>query len=247
MTKVINSTLTHFERLTKNLNFLSLRARHVNSIFNELAIHPDVCIEHIWVNQMVARATVPMMQEVVRRAEALPDDPVSAPLIKYMTRHIAEEMHHDEWYANDLELLGISKETMYGRIPPPNVAALVGSQYYWLQHHHPVAFMGYIACLEVYHATVEYVKDLIEKSGLPAEGFSTIMEHAEIDAHHSQDIIDTLNALPLTEEQYKMVEMSAFQTFRYVALVMEDVCKVAPVQSEQNEQKENQEVEQQSA
>ncbi|MFT5758403.1 MAG: hypothetical protein ACI9LM_003144 [Alteromonadaceae bacterium] len=235
--RTISGKLTHFERLTNNLGYMNLRSQHVASIFNGLAVHPEVCIEHIWINQMVARATVPLMQEVVKVAKGMPDDPISAPLIKYMTRHIAEETDHDQWYANDLALLGIPNEQMYARIPPPNVAALVGSQYYWLQHYHPVAFMGYLACLEVYHPTVEYVEGLIKKSGLPAEGFSTIMEHAIIDAHHSQDIIDTLNALPLTEEQYKMVEMSAFQTFRYVALVMEDVCKVAPVQNEQKDDK----------
>jgi hypothetical protein len=227
MTKLSNNS-SHFERLTNSLSLLSARAFEMNDRFIELAHNPEVCIEHIWVNQMVARATVPLMQDVIKAAEKMPDDPISVPLIKYMKRHIAEEMDHDIWYANDLELLGISKKDMYARIPPPNVATLVGSQYFWLNHHHPVAFMGYIACLEVYHATVEYVEGLIKKSGLPAEGFSTIMEHATIDAQHSQDIIETLNALPLTEEQYQMVEMSAFQTFRYVALVMEDVCRVAP-------------------
>jgi len=239
----LNSQLTHFERLTQNLNYMSLRARNLGSVFNQLAHHPEICIEHIWVNQMVARATVPLMQAVVKQAQQQPHDPISAPLIKYMTRHIAEETDHDQWYANDLETLGISREEVFSRMPPPNVAALVGSQYYWLQHHHPVAFMGYIACLEVYHPTAEYVENLIEKSGLPAEGFSTIMKHAVIDAQHSQDIIETLNALPLTEEQYKIVEMSAFQTFRYVALVMEDVCKIAPAHQPKQEIKQQAEPE----
>ncbi|NQZ82980.1 MAG: iron-containing redox enzyme family protein [Colwellia sp.] len=230
-----DSAHTHFERLTKSLSLYCARAGAINKKFIDLAHYSEVCIEHIWVNQMVARATVPLMQAVVEAAQKMPDDPVCAPLIKYITRHIAEETDHDQWYANDLELLGISRERMYARMPSANVAALVGSQHYWLQHHHPVAFMGYLACLEVYHPTVEYVEGLIKKSGLPAKGFSTIMEHAEIDAHHSQDIIETLNALPLTEEQYRIVEMSAFQTFRYVALVMEDVCKIAPKQA--NKQK----------
>ena len=185
--------VTHFERLSQNLAFMSLRGQDVNEKYTKLACYPEVCIEHIWVNQMVARATVPLMQEVVRIANTMPDDPISAPLIKYITRHIAEETDHDTWYANDLELLGISKEQIFARIPTPNVAALVGSQYYWMKHHHPVAFMGYLACLEVHHPTIEYVEGLIEKSGLPAKGFSTMMEHAVIDAQHSKDIIETLD------------------------------------------------------
>jgi len=224
------SELTHFERLTKSLYFMRLRSLDVSSRFSELASYPEVCIEHVFLNQMVARATVPLMQEVVRCAQEMPNDPISAPLIKYISKHIAEEMDHDQWYLDDLKILGLEREQVFSRIPPPNIAALVGSQYYWIKHHHPVAFMGYLACLEVYHPTVDYVKGLIDKSKLPAKAFSTIMEHAIIDAQHSKDIIETLNALPLTEEQYKIVEMSAFQTFRYVALVMEDVCKVAPVE-----------------
>lgn len=221
--------LTNFERLKNNLHFLSMRTYNVNEKFVQLAIHPSVCIEHIFINQMVARATVPLMEEVINCAKKIDNDPVCEPLIKYMQKHIAEEMDHDEWYINDLVKLGISREKVFSRIPPANVSALVGSQYYWMRHHHPVAFMGYLACLEVSHPTVEYVENLIEKSGLPAEGFSTILEHAVIDSQHSKDIIEIINNLPLTEEHYKAIEISALQTYRYVALVMEDVCKVVPL------------------
>ena len=62
-----------------------------------------------------------------------------------------------------------------------------------------------------------------------AKGFETFMEHAKVDIHHKQEIIDMINDLPLTEAEYQMIEMSAFQTYRYIALVMEDVCKVAPI------------------
>ena len=36
------------------------------------------------------------------------------------------------------------------RPPAPAVAALVGAQYYWVLHHHPVALLGYIGLLEGY-------------------------------------------------------------------------------------------------
>lgn len=220
-------TQGHFDRLYENLAFIRAHSCHVSERFSQLAAHKEVCIEHIWQNQMVARATVPLMENVVRVAEQMPDDPVSKPLIAYMKKHIAEEMDHDKWYADDLKQVGISTERLYARKPTPNIAALTGSQYYWINHHHPVAFMGYLAVLEVQHPSVEYVESLIDKSGLPREVFSTVMEHATIDVNHKQDIIATLNSLPLTEEQYQLVEMSAFHTFRYVALVMEDVCNVA--------------------
>lgn len=218
---------SHFERLSQSLQFMLAKGQHSNERYEKLSIYPEVCIEHIWVNQMVARATVPLMQEVVRVAEKLPNDPISAPLIKYMTRHIAEEMDHDQWYADDLEFLGIPREEIFARLPIPNVAAMVGSQYYWINHHHPVSFMGYLAVLEVNHPTEEYVNKLISNSKLPAKGFSTVMEHAVVDVQHSKDIIETLNNLPLNEQQFRMIERSAFQTFRYVSLIVEDICRVA--------------------
>ncbi|GHG01318.1 iron-containing redox enzyme family protein [Thalassotalea marina] len=219
---------THFERLTKSMSVLSLNARAVGQKYYELSCYPEVVKEHIWVNQMVARATVPLMQQVLVKMEEFPKDELYHILTSYMKKHIAEETDHDEWYVNDLKLLGISREEIFSRVPPPSVAALTGSQYYWINHHHPVSFMGYLGCLEVYHPTVEYVEGLITNSGLPREAFSTVMEHAVIDAQHKEDIIRTINSLPLTEELYKSIELSAFQTFRYVAKVMEDVCRAAP-------------------
>jgi len=50
------------------------------------------------------------------------------------------------------------------------------------------------------------------------------------DTSHSQDIIETLNAFPLIEEQYKIIEISAFQRFSYVTLVMKDNCKLVTKQ-----------------
>ncbi|WP_286232832.1 iron-containing redox enzyme family protein [Thalassotalea sediminis] len=221
---------THFERLTKSMSLMALNARAVGNQYYELSCYPEVVKEHIWVNQMVARATVPLMREVISCMEDYPKDELHNILTSYMRRHIAEETDHDEWYVNDLELLGLSREEIFSRPPTPNVAALSGSQYYWIKHHHPVAFMGYLGCLEVYHPTVEYVEGLIKNSGLPAKAFSTVMEHAVIDAQHKEDIIETINSLPLTEVQYQAIELSAFQTFRYVAKVMEDICRVAPKQ-----------------
>lgn len=193
--------------------------------------HPqlsNICIDYIKQAHRIAEATVPLMQEVIECAKRLPDDPVSKPLIQYMKKHIAEEMNHDEWYVNDLDKLNISREDIFSQMPSPNMAALIGSQSYWIKHHHPVAFMGYMTALETNPPTEDYVNNLINASGLPKAGFDTLMMHAKIDISHKKDIIDVLNSLPLTEQHFEIIEISAFQTFRYIALIMEDICKVAP-------------------
>jgi len=224
-----NLTLTHYQRLTKNIQFLKNRASFVSEKFTELACYHEVVREQAYINYCVSSATIPLLQEAVRCAKLRPDDPLSQPLISYMERHIPEEEGHDMLSLDDFVRLGGCRESAIKRVPPSNLMAMIGSQYYLLRHN-PVAFMGYLACLEVNHPTVEYVEELIKTSGLPAKGFSSLMLHATVDIHHKQEIIDTLNDLPLTEEAYKVVEMSAFQTYRYVALVMEDVCRVAVTQ-----------------
>ncbi|MDO6445914.1 iron-containing redox enzyme family protein [Colwellia sp. 1_MG-2023] len=220
-----------YERLSKNLHLLELKACDVNARFFELATHSEVIVEQCLTNYRTSNAAVPMMREVIRCAKLMPDDPVSAPLIKYMEQHIPEETGHDQWCIDDLAVLGVTEEQIHSKIPSPNIMALIGSQYYMIRHQHPVAIMGYLACLETHPPTIEYVEGLIEKSGLPAAAFSGLMHHAKIDPHHKQDIINTLNSLPLTEKQYQLVERSAFLSLRYVALMMEDVCKAAPVDS----------------
>jgi len=202
--------------------------------FHNFRTHPDfpnLCKEYIYFNQTLARATIPMMEEVIKSAEKLPDDPVCAPLIQYMEQHIAEETDHDEWYVDDLAHLGLSRAEVFNRIPSPNTASLVGSVYYWVKHHHPIAFLGYMGSIETYPSTEAFVKDMNNDSGLPEKAFDTILMHARIDIEHSKDIRKLIDNLPLTEFHFNIIETTAFQTFRYMSLVMNDICKLGPIKN----------------
>ena len=215
----------YFDQLTENLSFMSARTFQNNRKFRQ---HPQlaaICPEYIYTSYCVASSTVPLMEETLRCAQELPDDPICEPLSDYLRQHIEEERNHDEWVIRDLMALGMTRAEITSRLQPPNVAALIGSQYYWVRHHHPVAFMGYIGTMEVYPPTVEYVENLIRDSGLPAAGFDTLMMHAKVDVEHRKDIIALLNTLPLEDHHREIVEMSAFQTHRYMALIMDDICR----------------------
>ena len=85
-------------------------------------------------------------------------------------------------------------------MPSPSVAGLVGSQYYWIHHYHPVAFLGYVALMEGYPPTPELIDELIERSGHPREAFRTYLEHAELDPGHRDHLDRTLDSLPLERE-----------------------------------------------
>jgi len=220
--------LTNFQRVEQTVQFMRLKAFHAYDEFRNHPRFPEMCVEFILMNQHVAKATVPMMEEVVRCAQELTDDPVCAPLIKYMHQHIAEETDHDEWYVDDLNVLGMSRAEVYNRIPTGNTAAMIGSQYYWIKHYHPVAFLGYMGSVETYPSPEQCVKDMIKDSGLPEKGFDTLLMHAQIDVNHGRDIINLINTLPMTEKHLKIIEMSAFQTFRYTALMVDDLVKSLP-------------------
>jgi hypothetical protein len=224
-----NLNLSHFERLVNSTQIFKSRCSIIAKKCAELACFPEVIREQAYINYCVSSSTIPLLKETIRCAKLMPNDPIAELLISYMEKHIPEEEGHDKFSLNDYVQLGGDREGAIKRIPPSHISALIGSQYHLLRHH-PVAFMGYLCATEVNHPTIEYVENLMKISGKPPECFTGLLLHATVDVNHKEDIINTLNNLPLTEEHFNIIEMSAFQTYRYIALVMEDVCKVAPAQ-----------------
>jgi hypothetical protein len=169
--------------------------------------------EFLVLQHQIIRATVPLTVAALEESRALPgDDPLAEPLAAYLEEHVDEELHHDDQLLDDLELLGLDRETVLGRMPPPAVATLVGCQYYWLHHFHPLAFLGYIGFMEGYPPTPELVEALIERTGYSRPAFQTFAEHAELDPGHRDHLDRVLDALPLTQEQETVLGVSAMTT-----------------------------------
>jgi hypothetical protein len=166
----------------------------------------------------IIRASVPLMEAARDRAEGLASsDPVAAGVAIYLAHHIREERHHDDWLLADLEAIGVRREQVLARMPSPTVAALVGSQYYWIYHYHPVALLGYIAVLEGTPPVADHVEGVIKTTGLPRDAFRTILKHADLDPHHRDGLDRALDALPLTPDQSATISISAFSTIRMLA------------------------------
>jgi hypothetical protein len=172
----------------------------------------------------IIRASVPVMETALQRATALAaQDPVAASLAAYLGQHVAEERHHDEWLLDDLEVLGISREAIWSRMPSATVAALVGSQYYWIYHHHPIAVLGYIAVLEGNPPLESDIVEVIERTGLPADAFRTFIKHARLDPHHRDDLDTALDAMPLGAEHETLIATSALETQHLLAVSLREV------------------------
>jgi hypothetical protein len=174
----------------------------------------------------VSRTAVPLMETALGRARALvPDDAVASGLASYLERHIPEEMHGEEpgeGALNDLVALGVDAEDLRTRLPASKIAALVGAQYYWILHHHPVAVLGFLQ-LERFPPLRATVERLIEVTGLPREGFDQVLLHAELDIEHAEELDRVVDDLPLEPCHEQLIEVSALQTFGLFSEVLLDV------------------------
>ncbi len=205
--------LTNSQRLRVKLKFalpeLGLAGGAIRTHPHMAEIVPD----YLYTTHCMIRASVPLMHAAAERSQALADsDAVAAALASYFAKHIREEMHHDEWLLEDLAVLGFERAELLERPPSPTVAAMVGSQYYWIHHYHPVALLGYIAVMEGYPPTVEQVDELVQSTGFPREAFRTMLRHAQLDPFHRDDLDQLIDALPLTPAQVGVLGVSGLQT-----------------------------------
>jgi hypothetical protein len=159
------------------------------------------------------RASVPLLETARDRARDLsPTDPLAAGLVDYLRRHAEEERGHDEWLLQDLQSVGVAPAELLSRPPSGAVAALVGAQYYWVLHYHPVCVLGYLMVIEGNPPDRRRLQDLRSRSGLPASAFRTMLEHADLDIGHAAELDDLLDRLPLSPSHNEALGLSAIST-----------------------------------
>jgi Iron-containing redox enzyme len=181
----------------------------------------------------VTLVTIPLMEAALERARVLaPDDPVAAGLAEYLERHIPEEMHGEEpggAALDDLEAIGVDTEAFRAGPLPPQIAALIGSQFFWIWNRHPVSILGLLE-LEAFHPHAPSLEVLIERTGLPREGFRQLLLHAELDVEHAEELHRVIDSLPLEPEHEELIALSAMQTMAFLIDAWLDVVAAdAPV------------------
>ena len=175
------------------------------------------------------RATQPLMTMAIHESRtSWSGEAVASSLVPYLERHIAEEHEHDEWLLADLESLGVRRADVVSRPAPPAIAAAVGAQYYWMQHAHPCALLGYFAVLEGHPPTIEHLDEIQARTGLPATAFRMLRHHAELDAVHAADLFAFVDGLPLEPWQATLIGTSALHTLTALQSMFDALTPTTP-------------------
>ena len=192
--------------------------------------HPQIAQlypEYLFMSHCIIRASVPLMETARDAARERHGDRVASLVAEYLDAHIDEERGHDQWLLEDLASLGVVPDEVVSRPPSPSVAWLVGSQYYWIRHYHPVALLGYITLLEGYPPVASEIADLQRRTGYGPEAFRTLALHGELDPHHGQELDEVLDSLPLTDAQRTSLGLSAIASVQQMTNAVEEVIEKA--------------------
>lgn len=216
--------LTHSQLLR---NKIALVSGPLKAALDAVYDHPAaqrVYPEHLFVINCISRSGVSLMEAAIHRAQSMTEkDPVADQLAEYLVKHIPEEKNHDLWALQDLGVLGWRRNEVLKRQPYAAIAAMVGAQYYWIYHYHPIALLGFLAVLEGYPQTVQEVEAQIARTGLPREAFRFLLRHARLDQRHRDDIFATLDRLPLSPDHTALLGVSAMQTVDLMSQTMRQV------------------------
>jgi hypothetical protein len=195
---------------------LSIRLQVVYDLQNIKAVLPTKQSATTWYKDYlvtmhsIIRSSVPLMKAAYDRCKHLKKEPkLISDLKKYYQKHIQEEMNHDEWLLDDLESISVSRNECLSRLPSLTVAEVVGSQYYWIFHWHPVSLLGYIVFLEGNPPKMELIEYLRTITEYPETAFRTLVKHSNLDPYHKHDLYELLESLPLTPRHEKWITSNA--------------------------------------
>lgn len=158
-----------------------------------------------------------------RASEMATEDPLAAITAEYLSQHIEEEAHHDEWLLDDLVASGMDRDTVLQTWPSAPVASLIGAQYCWIRHAHPAALFGYLAVIEGNPPLADHLREIQSQTGFPPEAFRCLHRHAEDDKEHLKELRATITGLPLKAEQESLIATSASATLTGLIRILEDL------------------------
>jgi Iron-containing redox enzyme len=216
--------VTSSERLRRKIGLVLPEYRAPGHLLLEHADARELYPRYMGVVYHVQRNAVHLLETALVRSRELAErDPVARALVPYLERHVEEERHGDrpgEALLDDLASIDMDTRELRERPPPAAIAALIGSWYFWVLRFHPVALLGCLAVIEGYHPRREGIEALMQRTGLPRSAFGQLLEHAELDVAHSEEIDRLLDALPLQPRHEEAIGICALQTVELLSAAL---------------------------
>lgn len=188
--------------------------------------HPDIgaLLPQFLVQAFLSmRCGFSLMSVARERALSQPEDTVATDLAAYLRVHLEEELGHDQWMLDDIMTLGLSEQEVLQAQPCAALVQLVGAQYFWIMHGHPVAVMGYLTLMEGYAPLADQLEEIRLRTGAPATAFRCLKSHAEDDPSHLADLNGTLDRMDLGAAQTRVVGLCAFSAIESLAELFEEL------------------------
>ncbi|MEN9864589.1 MAG: hypothetical protein RL748_179 [Pseudomonadota bacterium] len=140
-------------------------------------------------------------------------------LFEYMEWHRQDELNHPDWLLEDIQVLGVSRESVLEAAPPAHIAALPGCQYYWIYNHHPAMLFGYMVVLEGYAMRLEDIDRYQQQTGFPAAAFRTMRLHAQEDPGHADGLYQFLDNCAFSDALFDAITGAALTTCMQMATI----------------------------
>ena len=228
------ASVTNSELLKSKIRLVDPRLQEQLRLFWGHERFTEVFEQHLYRLYHAVHASVPLMQCALEISRQLaPNCPVAAALVPYFSEHIEEEKDPDVWLLQDMEVLGASWDRTAEQIPPTVVATLIGTQYYYINHTHPITMIGYLAVVEGNPPRAEVLDRIVATTTIQREALRSFYRHAEMDIHHSDEVWRLLDDLPLAKWHNTLLGMNAMLVTDQLANMLEDV--LAEVDNDQSE------------
>lgn len=143
--------------------------------------------------------------------------------------YIEEEMGHQEWVLNDIEVCGGDKEAVRAckdanTSPSPATELMVAYAYDMIHRVNPVGFFGMVLVLEGTSTAVatQAAEQLMPALGLPKKAFSYLLSHGSLDISHVSFYESLMNQIEDPRDQ-AMIIHSANMFYDLYGAIFQDI------------------------
>ena len=185
----------------------------------------------VWLGAMhgVTRADVPLLHAARARAVELgPVDRLAARLVSFLDRRILDDEGRARLLLEDLEAAGGLPGQVLQATPSSCVASLVGAQYYWVRHRHPVALLGHLALFDGNPPPPGLAERLRRVTGYPPAAFRVLRRGERVDGARREEVLELLDELPLETEHEALLAVSALHALYGTIAVCDEVRAAVP-------------------